>query len=54
MKELLKTKTFWVGILSILGGVVSIAFDETSAGIEAIILGLLAITGRDAVRKAAK
>lgn len=48
---LLKTKTFWGGLASVLTGVGLIVAGDVGTGIEAVILGVLAITGRDAVRK---
>jgi len=52
MKSLLKTKTFWGGIASIAGGIGMIIAGETSGGTQMIVIGVLAILGRDAVRKA--
>ncbi len=51
---MLKTKTFWSGIASIATGAGLIFSGEKSEGIQLIILGVLAITGRDAIRKIEK
>lgn len=52
-KALVKTKTFWVGVLTIAAGAVEAAFDGWSAGSEKILLGLAIITGRSALAKIA-
>jgi hypothetical protein len=50
--KLLRTKTFWVGVAGILSGISMIMAGQQEQGIQAIIIGLLAITGRDALLKA--
>ena len=51
MKQLIRTKTFWGGFVSIVSGVGLIAQEQTAEGIQLIVIGVLAIFGRDAVRK---
>ena len=50
---LLKSKTFWAGLGSIVTGAGGLATGEMTSvdGIQLIILGLLAIFGRDALNK---
>ena len=50
---LLKQKTFWTGLGSIVAGVGGMLTGEMTSvdGIQLIILGLLAIFGRDALNK---
>ena len=52
--ELIKTKTFWVGVIAILGGIVEIVFDGWDMGLEKVLLGAGLITGRNAIGKAAE
>jgi hypothetical protein len=49
--KILKTKTFWTGVVAIVGGIGMIVQGHTVEGIQTCILGILAITGRDAVCK---
>ena len=52
MGKLLKSKTFWGGIGSIVSGVSVIATTgDYPSGIQLVVLGVLAIFGRDAIRK---
>ena len=50
-KKLWKTKTFWGGLATILTGVGLIMAGEIPSGVEMIGFGVIAICGRDAVRK---
>jgi len=50
--KLLRTKTFWVGMAGILSGITMLATGQQEQGIQTIIIGILAITGRDALLKA--
>jgi len=52
--ELLKTKTFWVGVITVGAGIVEGIFDGWSQGLEKIMLGLGMIVGRQAIAKAAE
>jgi hypothetical protein len=38
-RELVKTKTFWVGVIAILGGVVEAVFDGWDQGINKMLIG---------------
>jgi len=50
--NLIRTKTFWVGLVIIATGVIEGVFDgDWSAAMEKILAGLLVITGRDAISK---
>ena len=51
MGNLFKTKTFWVGVGSIVAGVGLCITGDFASGIQTIILGMVSITGRDAVQK---
>ena len=51
IKELIKTKTFWLGISTIAGGVILCINKEYEKGIEGIIAGLAMIFVRDALTK---
>lgn len=51
--ELVKTKTFWVGVVAIFGGIVEGVFDGWDQAFEKILLGAGLITGRHAVGKSA-
>ena len=52
MKELLRKKTFWVGLILIATGLVNGIFDgEWDRGILEILGGAAAITGRQSVAK---
>lgn len=48
----LKSKTFWMGVVGIAGGVVAIVFGETEKGVQAIVAGVGMIFARDAIEKA--
>jgi len=51
-KQVWKTKTFWVGLLTVGAGVLEGIFDgDWASGSEKIIAGLVIITGRDALLK---
>jgi hypothetical protein len=52
--NILKKKTFWVGVATIGVGVYEIATGSGSGGIEKILLGLGMITGRQAIEKLEK
>lgn len=52
MRKMIKSKTFWGGLATILTGCGLIAAGEVPAGINAIAAGLLAIFIRDGIRKA--
>lgn len=49
--NLFKTKTFWGGVAAIASGVGFIVAGDVVSGVQTIIGGLLAITGRDAILK---
>lgn len=51
MFDLIKTKTFWLGISSIAAGVALMVAGDYPQGIPAILYGFGAIFGRDAIRK---
>ena len=52
MLKLMKTKTFWVGVLMIGAGAVSYFFDgDVNGALTKVVAGLALITGRDALRK---
>ena len=53
-KELLKTKTFWTGILSIALGIYLYVNGKTVEASQLIIIGLGLIGLRDAIRKIEK
>ena len=53
-RELIKTKTFWVGVIAIAGGIVEGVFDGWDQAFEKILLGAALVTGRQAIGKAAK
>lgn len=50
-KALVKTKTFWLGVLAVFGGVIEGVFDGWAQAWEKILLGFAIITGRQAVAK---
>lgn len=50
-RDLVKTKTFWVGVIAIAGGIVEGVFDGWDRAWEKILLGLGLITGRHAIGK---
>lgn len=52
--ELIKTKTFWTGVIAIAAGIIEAVFDGWSQGAEKMLLGVGMIVGRQAVGKAAK
>lgn len=54
IKDLISTKTFWLGIVTIGFGITQIAHGNTDSGIQSIALGLGMITGRDAISKISK
>jgi hypothetical protein len=49
MTSLLKTKTFWGGIASIITGISLVAARDIPNGVNTIALGLVAIFLRDAI-----
>lgn len=58
IKELIKTKTFWAGLIEVIGGIsVIVVNGDNAGGVEQIIGGLLAALGlsilclRDALSK---
>lgn len=51
MRDLLKTKTFWLGVLTIAGGFYELAFGDQNTGLSAIVAGLAMIFLRDAQLK---
>jgi len=51
MKPLWKTKTFWVGILSIAAAAVDFAFGDRAGAVNKLLIGIGLICGRDAIRK---
>lgn len=54
MKELLKSKTFWIGIASIISGISMILGDNGDTGIQLIATGFSAIFLRDGINKVNK
>ena len=54
MKELMKSKTFWTGIASVIGGVALILTDKTEDGMQLIATGLSVIFIRNGINKASK
>lgn len=50
-KNTLKSKTFWTGIASVVTGIGLIVSGDVANGATTVVLGLLAITGRDAISK---
>ena len=50
-KEILKTKTFWIGVISIALGIFLHVSGETVSGVQLIMLGLGLLGLRDAIRK---
>lgn len=53
-KKTLQSKTFWLGVMGIIGGIVLLSNGHTKEGIESIVAGLAMITARDAITKAIK
>lgn len=53
-KNLLKTKTFWVGIATIGFGAYQFIMGDQKQGVDTILIGLAMITGRDALAKIVK
>lgn len=52
LKTLVKTKTFWVGLITIAAGVVEGVFDGAwNDALTKILIGLGMITGRQAIEK---
>lgn len=51
MKELLKSKTFWTGIASVIGGVALILTGDKDTGLQMVSAGLLAIFLRNGMNK---
>lgn len=47
--ELLRTKTFWSGVGSIATGIGIVISGDTAQGAALIVMGILAICGRDAI-----
>lgn len=54
MQNLIKTKTFWGGVAGIVSGIGLIVGGDVGNGVTAIIMGIVAITGRDAIAKIGK
>lgn len=54
MKELMKSRTFWTGIASVIGGIALIISDNQEAGMALISTGLTGIFLRDSIRKGSK
>jgi len=54
MKDLLKTKTFWTGMASVITGIGLILAGEAPQGINAIATGFAAICVRDGLLKLPK
>lgn len=50
-KDTFKSKTFWMGIITVATGVVAFCYGEADKGIGCIIAGGAMITGRDAIQK---
>lgn len=50
-KDTFKTKTFWTGLGTVVTGIGMIVMGDKVTGIQTVILGVLAITGRDAIVK---
>jgi hypothetical protein len=50
-KETLKTKSFWIGLAGLVGGIGLVVTGDTKEGIAAIWAGLAMIAGRDAISK---
>lgn len=50
-KEMIRSKTFWTGIGSVVGGVLTVIEGNQQAGIQLIIGGLGMIFLRDAIAK---
>lgn len=51
MKAMLKSKTFWTGVASVIGGAALILSDKHESGLALISTGLSAIFIRDAILK---
>lgn len=51
MKKLLKSKTFWTGVITVLFGVSQIANNMQDQGIQTILMGAAIIFGRNAINK---
>ena len=49
--QTLTTKTFWTGVAAVATGIGLIYAGDQASGIQTIIMGLLAIAGRDALSK---
>jgi hypothetical protein len=54
MKKLLKTKTLWVALSGIAGGVALIVSGNTAEGVAAIMVAIQSINLRDAIAKIQK
>jgi len=52
--ETMKSKTFWLGAVSVAVGAVLIAKGNTEKGMQTVAAGLAMIFGRDAISKVAK
>lgn len=52
-REMVRTKTFWVGVVTIAAGIVEMVFDGWDQGIEKVMLGAGLITLRHGVGKSA-
>jgi hypothetical protein len=51
--KIIKTKTFWGGLTSIVTGIGIVVCGDKITGVQTIILGVLAIFARDAIAKVA-
>lgn len=54
MRKLFRSKTFWLGLGTIIYGAVQCAHGDSLTGINTIILGAGMVTGRDAIAKLEK
>lgn len=54
LKALVKTKTFWGGVAAICSGVGMILSDNAAEGVQMIVMGALAVFGREAIAKVEK
>lgn len=53
-KTLFKTKSFYVGLITVAVGIIFYIKGDVSLGIELTLLGLAVVTGRDAIEKLVK
>jgi hypothetical protein len=49
--SILKSKTFWTGLVTVAFGVAQIVNGNTSSGIQTVLIGVALVTGRDAIQK---